>query len=193
MAHRYFTTDEADLHPADVPARPVEAVLARLQGVRRTGEGRWLARCPAHNDTHPSLSVREASDGKVLLRCWAGCDSGQVLAALGLSWRDLFPDGARGRSKAATVAERKAAARAQAEAELRRRLDAACDGLDERLSLYVRAIHLALDGADLATFERLADWVHALPWLEYLLDGLQSEDLETRLWAAREARTWLLT
>ena len=39
--------------------------------------------------------MREAPDGKVLLRCWAGCDTAAMLAALGLRWSDLFPDGKR--------------------------------------------------------------------------------------------------
>lgn len=176
--------------------RPVEHVLSRLQGVRQTGEGRWVALCPAHDDAHPSLAVRETPEGKVLLRCWAGCPTSAVLAALGLSWSNLFPDPLPGRGRGArwlTRAEREVAKRSQAEAELRRRLDVACEGLHERLCNLVRAIRLALDGADLTTYERLAGWVHALPWLEYLLDGLEAPDLETRLWAAKEAKRWLMT
>lgn len=189
----HYRTNEPHLHPTDaLTARPVERVLARLQGVRETGPGRWLALCPAHDDRHPSLSVHETPEGKVLLRCWAGCSTAAVLAALDLRWRDLFPDPFPERGRGGREHSREAA-RAQVEAELRRRLDGACDELHRRLCVYVRAIHFALNGADLATFERLADWVRALPWLEYLLDGLESEDLETRLWAAREARTWLLT
>lgn len=177
-----------------VSTRPVEAVLSRLEGVRGAGPGRWVARCPAHEDHTPSLGIRETPDGKVLLRCWAGCPTGAVLAALGLQWADLFPDVGRGRGgRRLTHEEREAARRAQAEIELRRRLDAASEELHRRLCVYVRAIHLALDGADLATLERLAGWVHDLPYLEYLLDGLEAPGLETRLWAAREARRWLLT
>jgi DNA primase len=48
-----------------------ESVLARLQGVKRNGSS-WMARCPAHEDKSPSLSVRDES-GKVLLHCFAGC------------------------------------------------------------------------------------------------------------------------
>ena len=35
-------------------------ILDRLDGVRPTGDGRWIARCPAHDDRSPSLSIREA-------------------------------------------------------------------------------------------------------------------------------------
>ncbi len=48
--------------------------------------GRWhgsygTARCPAHNDRHPSLSITER-DGKLLAHCHAGCDQGAVWDAL---------------------------------------------------------------------------------------------------------------
>jgi hypothetical protein len=51
---------------------------------------RWKARCPAHDDRTPSLSIATGKDGRVLLRCWAGCDTLAVLRALGLDWSDLF-------------------------------------------------------------------------------------------------------
>ena len=41
-----------------------------------------MARCPAHDDREPSLSIRDADDGKVLVRCHAGCDQERVIAAL---------------------------------------------------------------------------------------------------------------
>jgi putative DNA primase/helicase len=57
-----------------------EAIAKALHG-RRVGDG-WMARCPGHNDRDPSLSIRDADDGKVLLRCHAGCDQAQVIAEL---------------------------------------------------------------------------------------------------------------
>jgi hypothetical protein len=65
-------------------------VLDRLVGVKQTATGRWIAKCPAHEDRSPSLSVRETEDGRVLLHCFAGCANGDVLAALGLRMSDLF-------------------------------------------------------------------------------------------------------
>ena len=56
---------------------------------RPSGPG-WKARCPAHDDRTPSLSIAAGKDGRVLLRCWAGCETLAVLGALGLSWADLF-------------------------------------------------------------------------------------------------------
>src|SRR5262249_16569292 len=42
----------------------------------------WMARCPAHDDRAPSLAIANAKDGKVLVRCHAGCDQRDVIAAL---------------------------------------------------------------------------------------------------------------
>lgn len=68
-----------------------ETLLSRLERVKRTGAGRWLARCPAHEDRGPSLSIRELDDGRVLVHCFAGCDVNSVLSAAGLTFDDLFP------------------------------------------------------------------------------------------------------
>lgn len=72
----------------------VEALLSRLAGVHPAGPGRWLALCPAHPDRKPSLSIR-LEGGRVLVHCFAGCDADAVLAAVGLSWRDLHRGHAR--------------------------------------------------------------------------------------------------
>jgi hypothetical protein len=71
-----------------------DPLLAKLDGVRATGPGRSLARCPvpAHDDRTPSLSVRELDDGRILLHCFGGCAVEDVLAAIGLDFDDLFPD-----------------------------------------------------------------------------------------------------
>jgi putative DNA primase/helicase len=55
--------------------------IAKALGGRRAGGG-WMARCPAHDDREPSLSIRDADDGKVLVRCHAGCNQERVIAAL---------------------------------------------------------------------------------------------------------------
>lgn len=67
------------------------ALIDRLERVRQTAPGRWLARCPAHQDKSPSLSIRELDDGRVLLHCFGGCEVGDVLVAVGLTMADLFP------------------------------------------------------------------------------------------------------
>lgn len=69
-----------------------DALLARLDHVKRTGPGRWLARCPGHADRSPSLSIRELEDGRILLHDFAGCDVEQIIGAIGLDFDALFPE-----------------------------------------------------------------------------------------------------
>lgn len=80
-AHPYGTTTPADVH----------ALLARLEKVKENGPGRWLACCPAHADRAPSLAVRETPDATILVKCFAGCPTADVLAAVGMELKDLFP------------------------------------------------------------------------------------------------------
>jgi len=68
---------------------PIREVLHRLKAVRGN-RGEWRARCPAHDDRTPSLSIAEASNGTVLLHCFAGCEPHDILEAIGLDWSDLF-------------------------------------------------------------------------------------------------------
>jgi hypothetical protein len=68
----------------------IEDVLHRLDKVKKSGKG-YQAQCPAHEDKGPSLSLREGEDGRVLLHCFAGCSTGAVVAAMGLTMADLFP------------------------------------------------------------------------------------------------------
>lgn len=58
---------------------------------KRNGSG-WMARCPAHDDRNPSLSIGEGDDGRTLLCCHAGCDTEAVLTAAGLTAADLFAE-----------------------------------------------------------------------------------------------------
>jgi putative DNA primase/helicase len=66
----------------------VDVLLGRLEGVRPQGPHSWMARCPAHDDRDPSLSV-SVKEGRILIYCFAGCSADAVLEAAGLTWRDL--------------------------------------------------------------------------------------------------------
>lgn len=73
-----------------------EVLLSKLDKVRRTGPGTWLASCPTSNhangDKHPSLSIRENDDGTVLVRCHSQqCSAYEIVSAVGLEMSDLFP------------------------------------------------------------------------------------------------------
>ena len=67
----------------------IDRVIEALErkGCRRSGS-EWT--CPSHDDSTPSLSVSEGNDGRVLLKCQAGCQTEKVIADLGLDWKDLF-------------------------------------------------------------------------------------------------------
>ena len=69
----------------------LDTLLARLDKVRQRAPDQWSARCPAHDDGGPSLSVKAVADGRVLIHCFAGCDVEQVVDAVGLQLQDLFP------------------------------------------------------------------------------------------------------
>ncbi len=69
----------------------VNVLLAKLEGVRGRN-GSWSAKCPAHADRSPSLSVKELGDGRILMHCFGGCGTDAVLGALGLEMGDLFPE-----------------------------------------------------------------------------------------------------
>jgi hypothetical protein len=70
----------------------VSAFLSRLDGVKEVGKDKYKAKCPAHDDRTPSLSVKECDDGRTLIHCFAGCDPESILDAVGLTFADIMPE-----------------------------------------------------------------------------------------------------
>jgi len=70
----------------------VDALLDRLQKVRKTATGKWTACCPAHEDKNPSLAIAEGDDGRVLIKCFAACPVEDILSAVGLTFDAIFPE-----------------------------------------------------------------------------------------------------
>lgn len=68
---------------------PVEHVLSKLPTAKPNGDG-WLACCPAHDDRSPSLSIKQGDDGRVLMKCFAGCSHDAIVLAMDLESKDLF-------------------------------------------------------------------------------------------------------
>lgn len=66
----------------------LDLVLSALSGVREVGT-HWQARCPAHDDKKPSLSVKDGERG-VIVKCWSGCSFASIVEAMGLRASDLF-------------------------------------------------------------------------------------------------------
>lgn len=76
-------------------------VLGKLPDAKRSGKG-WSARCPAHDDCSPSLSISEGSDGRVLLNCHAGCSVEDICKSIGITVADLMPGDGNGAMPSAT-------------------------------------------------------------------------------------------
>lgn len=73
-----------------------DILLSRLDRVTSTGSGTWKASCPGpnheHGDRHPSLHIRETSDGTILMKCFSGgCSAADIVTSVGLTLGDLFP------------------------------------------------------------------------------------------------------
>lgn len=85
--HRKGTVVEYDF--SNDTRAALERVFSSLKGVRKSAHG-WVARCPAHQDQHPSLSIALGKAESVLLKCHAGCSFEAVVEALGLTPADLF-------------------------------------------------------------------------------------------------------
>lgn len=75
-----------------VATDPINEVLDRLDEVSSNGDG-WTARCPAHDDRTPSLSVAKGNSQPVVFNCHAGCSSEEIVNALGLQWADICEGG----------------------------------------------------------------------------------------------------
>ena len=109
--------------------RPLERVLDALRHagckVKQSAHNQWCARCPGpvhrHGDQRPSLSITEMPDGRVKVHCFTGDRQDEILAALGLTWRDLRPaNGGRPSS------------------EMARRRPQSCSPLDEARGAVIR-------------------------------------------------------
>lgn len=78
-------------------------IITKLEGAKKQGAG-FQAKCPVHDDKQASLSLKLGNEGRPVLHCFAGCESRDVLAALGMTWADFFPP-KEARPKSRRVAE----------------------------------------------------------------------------------------
>jgi hypothetical protein len=90
--------------------------IATLLRGKRAGPGKWMCKCPVHRDRTASLSVREGKKC-VLIHCFRGCETQDILDTIGLKMSALYPDGKRDR-EAERLAERM-----RREAESKRKRD----------------------------------------------------------------------
>ena len=72
----------------------IDVFLSRLNKVRQTGKGTWIACCSGHDDKNPSMTIAEGDDGRVLVHCFSQqCSIEDIASGVGLSVSDLMPDG----------------------------------------------------------------------------------------------------
>lgn len=74
---------------------PINNLLSKLSHVKtkntnQAGFNQWQALCPSHPDKTPSLTITECADGTVLVKCWSGCTTNEIVKAIGLELKDLF-------------------------------------------------------------------------------------------------------
>ncbi|MBB6174203.1 hypothetical protein HNR23_004263 [Nocardiopsis mwathae] len=88
--------------------RPLERIRDALVNggfrIQRDRGDSFQAQCPHHDDHNPSLSVawkdgRGDDVPRVVLHCFAGCDTADVVTALGMRMGDLFAEDAQSSSK----------------------------------------------------------------------------------------------
>ena len=73
------------------PSNTLNTLLSRLEKVQSIGNSRYKALCPAHDDRSPSLAIKDDAD-RLLLHCFSGCETADVLGAIGLTFADIMPD-----------------------------------------------------------------------------------------------------
>ncbi len=85
----------------------ISKILSGLKGVRSRGKDSWLALCPVHTDSHPSLSI-DVRDGRVLMKCHGCCaTTGEVISRLAVDWNDLFSEDKTPAKRGKAVSEKR--------------------------------------------------------------------------------------
>lgn len=71
---------------------PVEKVQSLIEGLRSSGDSgrQWIGCCPAHDDATQSFALGQADNGSALVKCYKGCTTEEICAAIGIEVRDLY-------------------------------------------------------------------------------------------------------
>lgn len=102
------------------------AQIARIFHAKRIKKGKYIAKCPVHNDHKPSLWIMDGKKNCTVLGCWAGCDKGAIISAVGLTFSDLFADSkpdVKAMREAERLAAKEALERKKAKAVLHRTIE----------------------------------------------------------------------
>ena len=91
----------------------IEDFLSKLEKVEADGEGGWMACCPGHDDHNPSMHVNVGADGRILVKCFTGCSTEDIVAGMGLKLKDLMPDTGKASKGKRKASKAKAKAKAK--------------------------------------------------------------------------------
>ena len=70
----------------------ITTFLQSFNKVKQTGPNQYICCCPAHYDDKASLSIAyNPSEDKIALHCHAGCNTADILAEVGKTWKDVQP------------------------------------------------------------------------------------------------------
>lgn len=70
----------------------INEILSKFQKVYKSGNDQWQCLCPVHEDKSPSVGIKLVNDGRILIHCFSGCNTNDILDAVGLTFDNLFPN-----------------------------------------------------------------------------------------------------
>ncbi len=74
----------------------IDEFITHFEGVKKTALNQYIAKCPAHGDEHPSLSIGLSKDqSHIVVHCFVGCATQDILESAGLQMKDLYPEESR--------------------------------------------------------------------------------------------------
>lgn len=140
--------------------RPIDLFKALNKAHKGHSEW-WSACCPAHPDKSPSLGFIEHQNGDIGFTCRAGCDKDDILAAMGITWRDVFADSLT--PAARTEYRRRTLLAEREEAQLKRALDTPASRKshgDEEVDRFIAEANQGLARIDQELAELEGDHLH---------------------------------
>lgn len=88
--NHFSSKDKRQILEGETKTMNAQDISNKLNG-KPSGSG-FIARCPAHDDIKPSLSITDGDNGLTLINCFAGCSADDVIASMGLEMKDLYND-----------------------------------------------------------------------------------------------------
>jgi hypothetical protein len=160
-----------------------ERILALLDSVRPVGTTKWIARCPAHDDQRPSLSIC-VTDDRLLLKCWAGCRVEDICGTVGIGLADLFTIPVRLRTRPVPAERRRVSAERALEAWRWAEINRIAGNLRSR-DAFIRHVFEAFEAGTITeevAMVCMADEFVGYSELEYRFDRLLRNENVLELW-----------